>query len=434
MINSGYVNGVTALGFSGSCTQPAFDTTTTNPATGFASLELTIPANCGGGGYSGFTLLPTAPVDLHAYNALTFYAKASAPVTLGTAGIGNDGTSPVQTYSAEVDNSLALTTAWAQYTIPLPAPAQATAMTGLFHIAQGSTSTAVSIWLNDIQYVTISPPPTNVGNTYPFAATTVAPGATAALPATGTVTFSAPAATETAVGAGWYTFSSSAPNIATVAGSVITASTTSGTTTLTATLDGNAVSGSEVVTVAVPQVPTSSPPVPTATADLALYSPTYNATAVWSYDAGFCGKDSFAPYQITGGDKVLQYTLSSTATCFAWADAAVGGSVGSNQNVSAFTHVHVDIWTATAPPVIDIRLVDFTGAAATADFFVSYGSGVAAACAALQWCGIDIPLSSGSTVPQYKALGQMLLIAQSAAGKNITGGSYTLYIDNFYFH
>ncbi len=184
--------------------------------------------------------------------------------------------------------------------------------------------------------------------------------------------------------------------------------------------------------------PTASPPAPTATTKAALYSPTYGATVaapVWSYNVGFCGANTYAPYSISGGDQVLQYGVNSSAPCFAWADKAVGGSVGANIDVSAFSTLHVDIWTpATPPPVIDIGVVDFTGSPIRTDYYISYGSGVAAACVPSAWCSLEIPVSSGSPLSPNKAIGQLLLVAQATKGNNITTGSYTFYIDNVYYH
>jgi hypothetical protein len=186
-----------------------------------------------------------------------------------------------------------------------------------------------------------------------------------------------------------------------------------------------------------PTAPTASPAAPTATAKAAIYSPTYGATVaapVWSYNVGFCGANTYAPYSISGGDQVLQYGVTASAPCFAWADATLGGSVGSTIDVSAFSTLHVDIWTPAAPPVIDIGVVDFTGSAIRTDYYLVYGSGPAAACVPSAWCSLEIPVNSGSPLSPNKALGQMLLVAQATNGNNITTGTYTFFIDNFYYH
>lgn len=425
-----YVPGVAFVPFGGSTNALSVDTTTTN--NGRASLKIIVP----GSNYTGGALVNGVAQNLTAFNAVTFWAKASAANNLNVIGIGNDAVGGA-TYSAEI-NATPLTTTWTKYTIPLPDPSRPTAVTGMFHFAEGGKG--YTIWLNDIQYVNLgagSVVPTVAAVTAGWAPQTLAPGATSTI-GNSTVPFSAPAIAgnvETNVGPGWLTLASSNTSIATVNALGVVTGVAVGNANITGKLIGTSVPGQEAVTVAVPQLPANSPPTPAVVGAVAVYSPHYSATSVLDYNAGFCGAIPNPPtYAISGGDTVLTYPLTHTVVCGAWAAADVGGGSGSHVNATGKTILHVDVWTPNPPPVLDIQIVDFTGSTVASDFYVTYGTGLAAGCTASNWCSLEIPLNTG-TVPALtpSSIGQVLIVGQDTPGGGFTGPS-TVFIDNFYFH
>lgn len=117
---------------------------------GNASIKVAVPPNEWAGGF----LYVRGTRNLSSYNALTFYARASRAVNLGSAGTGIRiaGDSPYQT---EV-NGLALTTEWTLYVLPIPDPSRLTLESGMFWFAMGATAEGVNIWFDDIKYARVS--------------------------------------------------------------------------------------------------------------------------------------------------------------------------------------------------------------------------------------------------------------------------------------
>ena len=50
--------------------------------------------------------------------------------------------------------ALTLSATWTKFYIPVPDPSKLTALTGLFHFAEGSGEGAYNIWIDDIQFET----------------------------------------------------------------------------------------------------------------------------------------------------------------------------------------------------------------------------------------------------------------------------------------
>ena len=436
---NGYAPNVAFVPFGGSTDAVTVDTGTTN--NGRSSLKIVVP----GANYTGGALVNSTPQNLSAFNAVQFWAKASVDTTafssakgVNVMGLGNDAVGN-STFSVEV-NAVPVTTTWTKFVIPLPDPSVATTLSGVFHFAEGPKG--YTLWVNDIQYVNLGANavvPTIANATIHWAAAQVAPNATTTIANTNTLPYSAPAIpgnVETNVGGGWLTLASSNSAIAAVTGPGTITGKSVGTATITGKIAGTSVTGSEVVTVAQPQQPTTSPTPPSLPAGsvVAVYSPTYSATNVWTYNAGFCGALPNPPtYAIAGGDTVLTYPIKATVNCAAWAAGGVGGSVGSPLNAAGKTVLHLDVWSPNPPPVLDIRLVD-TGSSTASDFYVTYGAGLAAACTASNWCSLEIPLNTGTTSPTYSAFGQVLLVGQDVAGNNALTNPTTIFVDNFYLH
>jgi hypothetical protein len=116
-----------------------------DPHGGATSLRIEVPP----AGYTGGAFRSGVAVDLSGFSIVSFWARASRPVTLDVVGLGNDAATA--TFWAE-QTAIALDTGWSQHVVPLPDPARLTAERGLFHVAEGSDEGSYTLWLDDIAY------------------------------------------------------------------------------------------------------------------------------------------------------------------------------------------------------------------------------------------------------------------------------------------
>ena len=286
-----YDTGVAFQPFGGSVNDVTVDATTTLNATGHGSLKVNFPAS---GSYTGGAFVDTSgPRNLTAFDSVTFWAKASAAITLDKVGLGNNGGfSANNGYDVEED-ALAITTTWQKFIVPIPLAAKLTATDGLFHFADGTNHTPLTLWLADIQYevlgssVISAPVPTwsNSGITIANAATYQIQPSDLTI---GYTVNSAPL-TLTVPNTNYFTFTSD-DAVATVSATGLVTGVNTGASTvanITAKLGTIATTNKLAVTVTngVVSAPTTLPPVPTipAGADvISLYSSVtggYNGTA-----------------------------------------------------------------------------------------------------------------------------------------------------------
>ncbi len=199
----------------------------TEPNNGRASLKAVSPS----AGFSGGAIVSAAPVDLRAYNVMTFWAKASASTTIASLGFGDTASITSGPLIADFRTTI-IGTAWAKYTFPIPNPAAMSANKGLFFFTGGISvpPARATVWFNDVQFESLSPAEyatavgavTNVSVSWP-GPRNVAVGSPYTLDFnSNTVSFT----TQTAHRVGWNYFSlrSSNPGVAVVsADGVITA-------------------------------------------------------------------------------------------------------------------------------------------------------------------------------------------------------------------
>lgn len=413
-----YAAGLSFSPFGGSVNLLTVDSTVYHAGT--ASLKIAVPAS----GYTGGSLNAATPQNLSAYNAITFWAKASkASATLNVAGFGDSATGDTR-YKAET-GPLALTTTWTKFIVPIPNASKLTDSIGLFHFAEGSEGAAYSIWLDEIQYVTLAAAELGA----PTAATVawgpiaVEPGKTAPLPGGNTLTYTLPAVQLSNVSIRYFTVASSAPGIASVGTDGLVKGLSFGTATLTATFGGLEVPGSALVTVAA-LAPTSAPPRPTVdpTKVISLLSKAYTNVPVDTWNTGWGVVGAFSEVTI-GGDDMKKYAgLSYAGIEFTGAHSI---------DATGMTYLHMDVWT---PDMTDfhVKLVDFGagGIYAGGDDSESEVSVNATSVPALtgqkQWVRLDIPLANFSSLKSRAHLAQMLPIDPTGKG--------TVFIDNVYFH
>jgi uncharacterized protein YjdB len=432
------------------------------------------------GGYSGGAWYTSAPRDLSAYNALTFWAKASVAGTLNVAGYGNDAGANSGTAFPTERLVIPVTTAWQKFTIPVPDPARFLDVGGLFHLADAPDG--YTLYLADIIYEHLGTGTLGTGaasiNMASVSPTIAVAGTFTVDPAQSQVTYAVvgdPEGTVTVkpVANGFFAFASSNTAVATVNAAGVITGVAGGTASVTATLGGAAVAGSIAVTVAAIPAPGTLPPAaapPSGSNVISLYSSQAGgftgSTVVdksgnvdtwltcWSQDNNpTAGGDPFA---ITVGGTTAnprKYTLTSGGGSYAGVEflgktgatqpGSCGGTItGANTiDVSAMTHFHIDVWTPNANN-IQVKLVD---AGPTGDMssgvtdgnttlnglnpptYPAFGTGT--------WLSYDIPLTiSGSSfqngnwvggAANLKHLGQMVFTVPN-------GG--IIYVDNIYFY
>ncbi len=417
VFNDEYGSRVTYQAFGGSFLE-AVQVITDPVYAGTQGLEITIPDASWSGG--AFVDTGTVGRKLLAYNALTFWAKASMDATLDVAGLANDNTGTSQ-YIAEV-TGLALTTAWQQYVIPIPLAEKLDAENGLFYFAEGAEEgVGYQIHIDEIVFDSLS----NITNPRPTIPTT-----TLDVTQDDEITFDGCAVTFDVGGAdivvnamrGYFTFTSSDPSVVSVGGDGTITAVGSGTATLTADLGTVPATGEITVNVSGPQSEPATPaPTPTVPSDsvVALWSDAYTSHPVDTWSAVWDDAD-VADYLI-GTDSTKKYS-----------DLVFAGIefTTTTLDASAMTHFHIDVWTpdpTASPNVFKVKLVDFGpdgvfGNGDDSEHELIFDENTMDT---EQWVSIDVPLSSFANLASTEHLAQMVI---SSVGLS------TVYIDNIYFY
>jgi hypothetical protein len=383
---------------------------------GTASLRLEVPAT----EYAGGSVRAAAAVDLSAYNAVSFWAKASQAATLDVVGFGNAGANAYQVEWGGV----ALTTAWTQFVIPVPASSALTAETGLFHFAEGSSEGAYQIWFDDVRFVTVDA--AMFGTPRPAIATTAATkqiGETIDIAGASVAYTIAEVDRVLAVGRSYFTYTSSDPDVATVDATGKVTAVALGTAEITASLGATPAVGALTLQVGAVTVPTEPAPTPTvAAADvIALFSDAYTPVTVDTWRTSWSQAD--LTETTIGTDNVKRYSnLNFVGVEF----FAAGGAL----DATAMTHFHVDVWLPTLT-TFKIKLVDFgadgvyQGNNDDSEFELSLDGASTPPPTAGQWVSLDLPLASFTGLLARGHLAQLIFGTTSLG---------TVYVDNVYFH
>lgn len=421
----GYEPGVSFAPFGGSTNDLSIDAT--EPNNGRPSLKVVVP----NGNYTGGALVASVPRDLRAYNAVTFWAKASTANALNVAGLGDNAATNPPPFSAEV-LGFPLTATWTKYVVPLPDPAKLNGSNALFHFAEDGAN--YTIWFSDIQYETL--PATEVGA--PTGATLNWPGAqTLAQDGTfqipyqpDTVTFATPALPTGGslknVSLAWYTISSSTPGVVSVSPNGLVTGLAAGSTTLTATMNGIALAGSLVVTVT---GGAGGAPTTTLTPDVAVHPAAnvvslYNSAGVYTdqpvvnWNPNWGQATTFADVVIAGKTVKKYSGMNYQGWDFA----------GTPVDASTFTHLHIDIWTPNATK-LGVAVINF--ASTPTEVIVPFNASSTPPITQGEWISLDIPLTA-FTGMTFGAISQMKWVDN---GDVPPGGDElgTFFIDNVYF-
>lgn len=407
-----YAAGVSFLPFGGSTNDVSIDTATFHE--GSASLKVVVPAS----GYTGGAWVAATPRNLSAYNAVTFWARASADHALNAVGLGNDAAAG--TYNAEV-GGISLTSAWTQYIVPVPNPAELSSWNGLFHFAEGAEAASYTLWLDDVRYTTLDS--SVLGAAMPaIATTTLRPevGMTAQVPGQSVVFAVNGSNTVVSLAPAWLDYASSDAAVATVDAAGVITAVGSGTAEITASLDGVAATGVVTVVPAAPTSPQSAAPAPThAAADvISLFSDAYMNVSVDTWSAVW---DQADVEDVTlFGDAAKLYTN----LVFAGIEFH---NPGPAIDASQMTHFHIDVWNATST-VFKVKLVDFggdgPGGGNDTEHELTFDAASTPALTMQGWQSFDIPLSDFAGLTSRSQLSQLILVGSSAK----------VYVDNLYFH
>ncbi len=381
---------------------------------GTSSLRVEVPA----AGYTGGAFAIATPQDLTMFNAVTFWARASADLNFNVTGIGNDGVNT--TLQAEF-NAVPLTSTWTQYVIPIPDSSRLDATTGLFHIAEGSEDGAYTVWFDQIQYEVVEA--ARLGTPMPAIATeTISRQVGATFMVNGTSVTTPVDGNNVTVGASraYFSFASSDETVATVDAAGMGLAVGEGSADITATLAGIAAAGTLTVNVAAPMVPTAAAPTPTVPQAnvISLYSNAYTNGAVDTWSAVWDNAD--VADVMVAGDDVKQYSN----LVFAGIEFVGPNTV----DASAMTHFHMDIWTPDST-VFRVKLVDFGadngfGGGDDTEHELTYDGASTPPLVTGSWMSLEIPLSDFVNLTNRANLAQMIIV----------GSTSTVFVDNVYFH
>jgi hypothetical protein len=428
----GFSGGLQYLPFGGS-KLTAFTVDAETKYTGISSMRFDVP-NVGdpAGAYAGAIFPDMGGRDLTGYDALTFWAKATQAATINEIGFGNSfGENKFLTTLT----NLRIGTSWTKYVIPIPDPSRLSMEKGLFWYAEGPESgNGYTFWVDELKYEklgTIAQPRPAIMNGEDKVEQSFV-GANATI--TGlTQTFNLANGQNQIVTAApaYFEFISSNTNVARVNDLGVVSIIGTGTSKITATLNGVNAKGSLTIQslgsfVAAP-TPTRSP-----ANVISVFSDAYTNVSVDFYNGFF-----FADFQTTlggadlniNGNRIIQYTnLNFVATEFK----------NPTVNVSQMTHLHVDfqIREPLKPNAfITIQLGDFGPNAAfgggddtSGQFKITTPN-----LTSNQWISRDIPLSSFTGLTGRNNMAQIFFISADGASNNLSTVS-TIWVDNVYFY
>ena len=391
-----------------------------------ASMRFDVPnANDPEGSYAGAIFrVDGAGRNLTEYDALTFWAKASQGVSIGSIGFGID----FEGDKYQVTKSeLSLSTNWVKYTIPIPDASKLIEERGMFWYSAGTQNTGgngYTFWIDDLQFEKLGtigqPLPKLYGGKNAEMQTFVGTDGLLDLP---TVTFNLGSGQNTTllVAHSYFDWSSSEPSVVNVAKEAgLTEALKSGQAVITASSAGVQAEGALTVSVL---GDFNFAPTPTRDANnvISIFSDVYNNVPVDFYN-GF-----WQPFQTTesadfeiNGDNVLNYTnFNFVGNQFA--NPTVDATEKSNMHINMFIPGEV-------PGDMDflISLVDFgadgvEGGGDDTREQVFFDKSI---WVANTWITLEFPI----TLTNKNAIGLIIY-------ENINFSSLTnFYLDNIYFY
>lgn len=376
------------------------------------------------GSYAGGVFGSNPARDLSGYNVLTFWAKASQPVTIAEIGFGNDlGASR---YQVSVNN-LPVNANWMQYYIPIPNPALLTQEGGLlYYAAIPQDGRGYTFWIDDLQFVSLGTIAHSEFGIYEGRDTVIdnLEGGDKINIVGLYARFNLPTGVDEKVNltASYFTYASSDPSVATVDSVGVVTVADSGSAVITAKVGKEAAKGSlRVISTGKTVGPLAPPPAPTVSSDkvISLYSNAYTNVPVDSWNTHWQYSTAENEFIKIQGDDVIRYKKLNF----------VGIEFTSQPvNATAMTYFHLDIWTpnSTNNKTFKVKLVDFgaDGVIGGTDNSESEVTISSPPLASQQWISLDIPFVCFSGLKSRAHLAQLIL----------SGDLPDIYLDNVYFY
>ena len=391
-----------------------------------SSIRIDVPnANDANGNYAGGIFRIDGPGrNLSAYNALTFWVKASQGVTIGEFGFGEDFFP--NKFITTVPN-VSVGTNWSKVIIPIPDASKLVEERGVFRYAagtQGTNGNGYILWIDDMKFEnigTIAHPRGTIAFGNDITETSFI-GVNSDIEGIKYIVNMANAKDlNVNASPNFFTFISSDPKVATVSEKGVITTIGPGTTKITAKIGANDAKGSITIISLGNFTPAPVPSRP-ATNVISIFSDTYQNAPV-NYYNGY-----WAPWQTTvsndfgvQGNNILNYNLFNF----------VGIEFSSPTiNASTMTHVHLDVYIpgpVAAGRELRVLVVDFgaNGTFQGGDDTRHSTTFRAPTLVSGSWVSIDIPFSSMTTLASRSNLAQLILEG---------GDGSSLYVDNIYFY
>ncbi|MFZ1524096.1 MAG: Ig-like domain-containing protein, partial [Saprospiraceae bacterium] len=393
-----------------------------------SSIRIDVPnANDANGNYAGGIFRIDGPGrNLSAYNALTFWVKASQGVTIGEFGFGEDFFP--NKFITTVPN-VSVGTNWSKVIIPIPDASKLVEERGVFRYAagtQGTNGNGYILWIDEVKFEnlgTIAHPKYAImdGKSETKEAEVNETLKVTALKASANLPTGIDQSVDASVA--YFTFSSSDEKIATVNPNGEVLVKAAGEATITAKVGNIVATGALIVKSAgLTPKPTSPAPVPNKPAGdvISLYSNAYTNVPVNTWNTRWQFSTAEEYFIKVQNDDVIRYrNLNFVGIEF----------TSKTINATDMTHFHMDIWTpdpVTASKTFKILLVDFGpnnsfGGGDDSSHELSFRAPLITSG---NWVGIDVPLSAFTGLSKRANMAQLVL----------SGDFPNVYIDNVYFH
>lgn len=360
--------------------------------------------------------------NLSAYNALSFYVKASQGVTLGSAGFG------INYLGDEFQvtmNDVNVGTNWTQVIIPIPDASKLIEERGLFWFAagtQGTNGSGYTLWFDEIKFEKFRTQRQVRSEINGGANSTVKTFTGSSINITGlnqvynlengrdVTILSSPA---------YYTFSSSDTTVASVNELGVITVKAPGTADITASMTGMPSLG-KISIESLGNLPPSPTPTKPQNEVKSIFSDAYTKATEANFTPGFGGSTTVTSVLQTTNGEVLQYTSNNFT----------GIMFDNTVDASTFGFLHIDVYVESAATSIGIQIRDI-GANKTieTDIFTGnptgddkdYRTNLNGFQAGV-WKSFDIPLA-GNIATQKNNLGAII----------ITDGPNFI-LDNIYFY
>lgn len=393
---------------------------------GNASIEINVPnADDPNGNYAGAIFrIDGAGRDLRGYDALTFYARASQGVTLGEIGFGEDF---IQNKYQSTLTNVSLSTAWKKIIVPIPDPSKLNEERGMLRYAAGTQNTnglGYTIWIDELKFEKLG--------TLAQAQPKMLGGADVDIPAFINVPITLDGFTQTFNAANgqnitvdttpaYFEFESSNPSVASVDENGIVTVLSIGTATITGKINGVQAEGSLTLNVGGSFDFAPVPPNRNPEDVVSVFSDAYNNVAVDYYN-GFFTPDGQttqggAPPLNILGDNIINYTQLNFVGIGTFLDVP-------SLNVSAMTHLHIDIKVNEAiepGDFLNVQLINSVGNGETSGT-VSFGGETFTQD---DWVSLDIPITDFG-LGDTSQIGLLFFISNSTISD--------IFVDNIYYY